>query len=192
MENIPEIRTPRLLLRAWRSEDLDPFAAMSADPEVMRHFPATLTRAECAAMIGRIQAHFAGHGFGPWAVELPGEAPFIGFVGLAVPRFQAAFTPCVEIAWRLARERWGKGYVTEAGRAVLHRGFTAHGLEQIYAFTVPANVRSRAVMERLGLRHSPGEDFDHPMLIEGHPLRRHVLYRIRREEFRPLTAPGGS
>jgi len=192
MENIPEIRTPRLLLRAWRPEDLDPFAAMSADPEVMRHFPATLTRAECAAMIDRIQAHFAGHGFGPWAVELPGEAPFIGMVGLAVPRFQAAFTPCVEIAWRLARAHWGHGYVTEAGRAALHRGFTVHGLEQIYAFTVPANVRSRAVMERLGLRHSPDEDFDHPMLAEGHPLRRHVLYRIRREAFQPLTASAGA
>jgi RimJ/RimL family protein N-acetyltransferase len=194
MENIPvpEIRTPRVLLRGWRTEDLDPFAAMSADAEVMRHFPSTLSRAECASMIDRIRDHFDRHGFGLWAAELPGKAPFIGFVGLAVPRFEAAFTPCVEVGWRLARAHWGRGYVTEAARAALHRGFTVHGLEQIYSFTVPANARSRAVMERLGLRHSPDEDFDHPMLAEGHPLRRHALYRIRREEFLPLTAPGGA
>jgi RimJ/RimL family protein N-acetyltransferase len=151
----------------------------------MRHFPATLSRAECAALMDRVQAHFAKHGFGAWAVELPGEAPFIGFVGLMVPRFEAAFTPCVEIAWRLARPYWGRGLVTEAGRAVLHRGFTVHGLEEILALTVPANVRSRAVMERLGFRYCPDEDFDHPNLMEGHPLRRHVLYRLRREEFTP-------
>ena len=188
MAPIEQIRTPRVLLRGWRSEDLDPFAEMSADPEVMRHFPATLTRAECAAMIDRIGRHFAERGFGLWAAELPGVAPFIGFVGLAVPRFEAPFTPCVEIAWRLGRAHWGHGYVTEAGRALLRHGFTALGLDQIYSFTVPANLRSRAVMERLGLRHSPNEDFDHPLLVEGHPLRRHVLYRIRREEF--LTMGG--
>jgi RimJ/RimL family protein N-acetyltransferase len=192
MENIPEIRTPRVLLRGWRGEDLDPFAAMSADPEVMRHFPATLSRAETAALIDRVQDHFARHGFGLWAAELPGEAPFAGFVGLAVPRFEAAFTPCVEVGWRLARPYWGRGYATEAARAALHHGFTVLGLEQIYSFTVPGNFRSRAVMERLGLRHYPDEDFDHPMLIEGHPLRRHVLYRIRREEFLELTAPAGA
>jgi RimJ/RimL family protein N-acetyltransferase len=143
-------------------------------------------------MIDRIGRHFAERGFGLWAAELPGAAPFIGFVGLAVPRFEAPFTPCVEIGWRLARAHWGHGYVTEAGRAALHHGFTALGLDQIYSFTVPANVRSRAVMERLGLRHFPQEDFDHPLFAEGHPLRRHVLYRIRREEFLTPATPGGA
>jgi len=183
MAAVPEIRTARVLLRDWRSEDLDPFAALNADPEVMEHFPATLTREESAAMIGRIRARFDEQGFGLWAAEVPGVAPFIGFVGLAVPRFTAAFTPCVEIGWRLARAHWGHGYVTEAARAALHRGFTAHGLEEIVSMTVPANARSRAVMERLGMKRSPEDDFDNPTIAEGHPLRRHVLYRLRRDDF---------
>ncbi len=190
MKAVPEIRTARVLLRGWRDEDLDPFAALNADPEVMRHFPSTLTRAETAAMIDRIRAHFAERGFGLWAAEVPGAAPFIGFVGLAAPRFQAPFTPCVEIGWRIAREHWGHGYVTEAARAALHHGFTALGLPEVLSFTVPPNARSRAVMERLGMRHFPEEDFDHPLIAEGHPMRRHVLYRIRREEL--LSAPGGA
>jgi len=187
--SVPEIRTERLWLRGWKEQDLDPFAQMSADAEVMRHFPATLSRAESAAMIGRIGAHFDHHGFGMWAVEVVETGAFIGFVGLGVPRFEARFTPCVEIGWRLSRASWGHGYATEGARAALHRGFTAHGLEEILAFTVPANGRSRAVMERLGMRHFPEEDFDHPLLPEGHPIRRHVLYRIRRGEF--LTPPSG-
>ena len=189
MVAVAEIRTGRVLLRAWREEDLDPFAALCADPEVMRHFPATLTRAECAEAMERIDAHFERRGFGLWAMELPGLSPFIGFVGLAVPRFEARFAPCVEIGWRIERAHWGHGYVTEAARAVLHRGFTVHGLAEVVSFTVPGNFRSRAVMERLGMRHHPEEDFDHPLLPEGHPMRRHVLYRLRREEL--LSAPPG-
>ena len=190
MAAVPEIRTARVLLRGWRSEDLDPFAALNADPEVMEHFPATLTRDESAAMIGRILAHFEKHGLGLWAAEVPGVAPFIGFVGLAVPRFEAAFTPCVEVGWRTARAHWGHGYVTEAARAALRHGFTAHGLEEIVSMTIPANTRSRAVMERLGMKRSPEDDFDHPMIAEGHPMRRHVLYRLRRGEL--LRPPGGA
>src|SRR5262245_613882 len=192
MAAVPEIRTARVLLRGWRSEDLDPFAALNADREVMEHFPATLSRAESAAMIGRIQAQLDERGFGLWAAEVPGVAPFIGFVGLSVPRFTAAFTPCVEIAWRLARAHWGHGYVTEAARAALHRGFTVHDLQEVVSFTVPANVRSRAVMERLGMTHAPEDDFDHPLLVEGHPIRRHVLYRLRRGDFMSASPPGGA
>jgi RimJ/RimL family protein N-acetyltransferase len=180
MRTIPTIRTERLHLRAWREEDLAPFAAMNADPAVMEFFPRPLDRAESDAAVARIRDHFARHGFGLWAVEAPGVAEFIGFVGLAVPRFEAHFTPCVEIGWRLAREHWGRGYATEAARAVLEFGFRDRALEEIVSFTASVNVRSRAVMERIGMTRSPGDDFDHPAIPEGHPLRRHVLYRARR------------
>ena len=171
--------TERLVLRPWRPADRAPFAALNADPAVMEHFPAPLTREESDAMIARAEAHLDQHGFGPWAVEVRGGAPVIGFVGLVVPRFTAHFTPCVEIGWRLARAHWGHGYATEAARAALAFGFGTVGLAEIVSFTVPANVRSIAVMERLGMTRDPAGDFEHPNLPEGHPLRRHVLYRIR-------------
>jgi ribosomal-protein-alanine N-acetyltransferase len=168
----------RVTLRPWRDEDRAAFAAMNADERVMEFFPKLLSRAESDTSADSIQAHFARHGFGLWAVEVPGIAPFIGFTGLAVPRFTAAFTPCVEIGWRLAVEHWGKGYATEAARLALAYGFETAGLADIVSFTTVANLRSRAVMERLGMRHDPADDFDHPSLPDGHPLRRHVLYRI--------------
>jgi RimJ/RimL family protein N-acetyltransferase len=168
----------RVVLRPWRDEDRAPFAAMSDDARVMEFFPALLSRAESDAVVDNIQAHFAKHGFGVWAIEVPGVAPFIGFTGLAVPRFTAAFTPCVEIAWRLAPARWGKGYATEAARLALRYGFETLGLAEIVAMAVAGNVRSRAVMERLGMSHDSVDDFDHPSLPDGHPLRRHVLYRL--------------
>ncbi len=171
--------TERLVLRPWRPADRAPFAALNADPAVMEHFPAPLTGEESDAMIARAEAHLDQHGFGPWAVEVRGGAPVIGFVGLVVPRFTAHFTPCVEIGWRLARAHWGHGYATEAARAALAFGFGTVGLAEIVSFTVPANVRSIAVMERLGMTRDPAGDFEHPNLPEGHPLRRHVLYRIR-------------
>lgn len=176
---MPTLETERLVLRRWRPADRAPFAALNADPAVMEHFPAPLTREESDAMIARAEAHLDQHGFGPWAVEVRGGAPVIGFVGLVVPRFTAHFTPCVEIGWRLARAHWGHGYATEAARAALAFGFGTVGLAEIVSFTVPANVRSIAVMERLGMTHDAAGDFDHPNLPEGHPLRRHVLYRIR-------------
>ena len=181
----PTLATPRLLLRPWRDEDLAPFAALNDDPRVMEHFPNRLTRQESDFMVSRVRAHFDRHGFGLWAVEVEGGAPFIGFVGLAVPAFQAHFTPCVEIGWRLAAEHWGRGYATEAARAALDFAFGPLNLPEVVSFTVPAHTRSRAVMERLGMRHAPADDFDHPALPEGHPLRRHVLYRISRDEWRP-------
>jgi RimJ/RimL family protein N-acetyltransferase len=176
--SIPELRTERLLLRAWRDEDLAPFAALNADPEVRRHFPAALGRAESDGQAERIRAGFAAHGFGLWAVEVPGQAAFIGFVGLAVPNFEAHFTPCVEIGWRLARPHQGRGYATEGARAALDFGFTRLGLAEIVSFTVPANLSSRRVMEKLGMQLT--DDFDHPLLPAGHPLQRHVLYRLSR------------
>jgi ribosomal-protein-alanine N-acetyltransferase len=174
------IRTGRLILRDWRDDDLAPFAALNADPEVMRYFPATLTRAESDAAAARNRDGIARHGYGFWAVEVPGVTPFAGMVGLSVPRFEAPFTPCVEIGWRLARAHWGRGYATEAARAALGHAFGPLGLGEVVAFTVPANVPSRAVMTRLGMTRTPADDFDHPLLPEGHPLRRHVLYRIAR------------
>ena len=173
--------TPRLLLRRFWPADRDPFAAMNADPRVMEHFPALLSVEETDGRIARIEAHFDTHGFGAWALEIPGVTPFAGFVGLTIPPFEAAFTPCVEVGWRLAADFWGKGYATEGAKAVLAFGFESLGLDEIVSFTVPANTRSRRVMEKLGMTHDPRDDFDHPLLPEGHALRRHVLYRIRRD-----------
>ena len=178
MTRSPELRTERLRLRGWTSSDLVPFAALNADPRVMEYFPAPLSREQTRALVARIEAHFDEHGFGLWAVEVPGVTPFAGFVGLSVPRFKAHFTPCVEIGWRLAAEYWGRGYATEAAAEALRFGFETLSLREIVSFTVPANLRSRRVMERIGMVHDPAGDFDHPALPEGHPLRRHVLYRI--------------
>jgi ribosomal-protein-alanine N-acetyltransferase len=178
MTSAPTITTPRLLLRPWWDEDLAPFAALNADPTVMEFFPKPLDRAESDAMVARIRDHFARHGFGQWAVEVPGVADFIGFVGMAIPRFEAHFTPCVEVGWRLAREHWGLGYATEAALAALDFGFRTLALDEIVSFTTASNLRSRAVMERIGMTRTPVDDFDHPSLPEGHPLRRHVLYRV--------------
>jgi RimJ/RimL family protein N-acetyltransferase len=174
-----ELLTHRLLLRHWRDDDLDAFAKLNADPEVMRYFPAALTRPESDAFAERAQAHIAQHGWGLWAVELLGGEPFIGFVGLAEPRFAAHFTPAVEVGWRLAREQWGHGYATEAARAAVEHGFGVLQLAEIVSFTATTNAPSRRVMERLGMRHDPAEDFEHPLVTPG-PLRRHVLYRLPR------------
>src|ERR1041385_4518980 len=173
-----EFRTERLLLRRWRPADREPFATMNADPIVMKHFPSTLSREQSDALVERVEATFGQHGFGPWAVEVPNVAPFIGFVGLSVPRFTAHFTPCVEIGWRLAAEHWNKGYASEAARAVVNAGFDVFHLEEIVAFTVPINLPSRRVMEKIGMRHDEADDFDHPSFPDGHALKRHVLYRM--------------
>jgi ribosomal-protein-alanine N-acetyltransferase len=154
-------------------------AALSADPEVMAHFPAVLSREESDALAARIRATFAD-GLGLWALELPGEAPFIGFCGLKPVPFTAPFTPAVEVGWRLARPYWGRGLACEAARCAVAHGFHAAGLDEIVSFTATGNLRSRRLMERLGMRRDPKEDFDHPQIAAGHPLRRHVLYRLRR------------
>ena len=184
---IPSLSGPRLLLRPWRDEDLESFVALSADPEVMRHYPAPLSRAESLASWGRLHAHFAAHRFGPWAVELPGTPEPLGFVGIMRPHFTAHFTsperPCVELLWRLHRAFWGHGYASEAARLATAHAFEVVGVNELVAFTVPANSRSRAVMHRLGMTHDPRDDFDHPGLPAGHPLQRHVLYRLSRSRF---------
>ena len=174
------LTTERLRLRPWRPEDLPHFAALNADPRVMEHFPTVLSAQESGRQAAAVTAHFQQHGFGLWAVEVIGVADFAGFVGLSIATFAAHFTPCVEIGWRLAFDHWKHGYATEAAHAALDCGFRRLGLEEIVAFTVPANRRSIAVMQRLGMMRLADEDFDHPRLPPGHPLRRHVLYRLRR------------
>jgi len=178
-----ELTTERLLLRAWRPEDRTPFAALNADPEVMRHFPSRLTRRESDAMADRIEAHFEREGWGLWAMEQRSTGAFLGFTGLARPTFDAPFMPAVEIGWRLARGAWGQGYASEAARAGTAFAFDELGLEEIVSMAVVANARSRAVMRRIGMQHDPEGDFDHPLVDEPH-LRRHVLYRLRAEDWR--------
>ena len=174
-----DIETPRLLLRDWRTEDIEPFARMNQDPLVMRYFPATLPveesreKAEAAAKV------LAERGWGCWAAELKAKSAFIGFIALAEPSFEAHFTPCVEIGWRLAKEHWGLGLAPEGARAVLDVAFNRVGLEEVVSFTAAINAPSRRVMEKLGMRRDPADDFDHPRIAPDHPLCRHVLYRIR-------------
>lgn len=178
------LSTARLLLREWRASDREPFAAMNADPRVMQFMPNPLSRKENDALVGKIQAHFRKHGFGLFAAELHATGQFIGFIGLAVPPFAAKFTPCVEIGWRLSAEHWNRGLATEGANEVLRYGFEALKLDEIVSFTVPANLPSRLVMKKIGMSHNPADDFDHPNLPEGHPLCRHVLYRLPRRHWR--------
>ncbi|WP_420402444.1 GNAT family N-acetyltransferase [Nisaea sp.] len=177
------IESARLLLRRWRPEDRAPFAALNASAKVTEFLPKQLTRAESDDLLDRVEAHFEKRGFGLFAVERKDTGACIGWTGLSVPRFEAPFMPAVEIGWRLAEEHWGHGYATEAARRVLEFGFGVLDLEEIVSFTVPANLRSQAVMERLGMRRDADGDFEHPLLEPGHPLRPHVLYRLRREDF---------
>jgi len=181
LDDALRLNTSRLILRRWQDEDLEPFARLNADDRVTQYLLHRLTRAQSDAMVVRINAHFEREGFGLWAVEAPGVAPFVGAVGLVVPSFTAPFTPCVEIGWRLDPAFWGRGFASEAARAALAFGFQTAGLSEIVSFTVPANGRSRAVMQRLGMVHSPADDFDHPLVPEDHPLLRHVLYRLSKK-----------
>ena len=176
------LETPRLILRRWRPSDHAPFAELNADPEVMRHFPATVDRAGSDGMIARIETGFDYLGYGLYAVEVKGGSPFVGYVGLMPVRAPNPLAPAVEIGWRLARRAWGRGYASEAARACLDLAFDHLGLEEVVSFTAVANAPSRAVMARIGLRADPSRDFDHPALELGHPLRRHVLYAITRED----------
>lgn len=172
------LETTRLRLRPWVAADREPFARLNADPEVMEHLPSSLSRPDSDALADRIQAQIEAHGWGLWAVEIPGVASFAGYIGLSTPRFEASFTPCVEVGWRLGREFWGSGYATEGAGAAIRFGFRTLGLSEIVSFTAAVNTRSIRVMERIGMRRDPAEDFEHPDLPAGHPLRPHVLYRI--------------
>ncbi len=174
------LKTKRLILREWQPADRAPFARMNADPRVMEFLADPLTREESDRGVDRIETHFRLHGYGLYAVELAEAHEFVGFIGLAVPSFEAQFTPCVEIGWRLAAEHWGKGLATEGAREIVRYAFEDLNLESLVSFTAAGNVRSRRVMERLGMARDPAEDFDHPKLPARHPLRRHVLYRLSR------------
>lgn len=178
-----ELRTERLVLRRWRGEDLAPFRALNADPEVMEYFPATLTAEQSDAMARRADAAFDELGFGLYAVEVPGELAFAGYVGLAPVPDELPFAPAVEIGWRLARVAWGHGHATEAARACVSFAFSEDGpaLAELVSMTAVANARSRRVMERIGMHRDPADDFDHTRIDPSSPLRRHVLYRLRRD-----------
>lgn len=181
--------SPRLLLRPWQKSDVPAFAALNADPQVMRYFPAPLSRGESDNLAARIQEKMHTQGWGLWAVSVKGGAPFIGFVGLNVPAADLPCSPCVEIGWRLALAHHGRGYASEAATAVLRQGFEHLHLPEIVSFTAACNRPSRRVMEKIGMQRS-AEDFDHPALPPDSPLRRHVLYKIQREQFATLCALG--
>lgn len=186
MVTVAELTTDRLRLRHWVPSDRAPFAALNADPEVMQHFPETLDREQSDALAARIQAEIAELGYGLWAVELVASREFIGFVGLEPVTFTAPFTPATEVGWRLGRKHWGQGYATEAAREALRFAFEQLRLDEVVSMTARSNLRSIAVMERLGMTRDPADDFEHPRVPEGHPLRRHVLYRIRRQAVRRI------
>lgn len=172
------LATSRVILRRWEARDREPFARLNADPRVMEFMPGLLSRSESDAMIDRAEAHFERHGFGPLAAELRASRECIGFLALSIPSFEAAFMPCVEIGWRLAAEHWGQGLATEGARELVRHAFDDLKLDELVSFTTVANWRSRRVMEKLGFRHCPEEDFAHPRLPLGNPLRPHVLYRL--------------
>ncbi len=188
MPYAPTLQTKRLILRPWRDSDRDAFAAMNADARVMEHLMGALGReaseTNARESMVRIQDHFDAHGFGWWAAEIPGVTPFAGFIGIARPTFETHFTPCVEIGWRLAVPYWGCGYATEGARAALTFAFESLGLSEIVSMTVLANVRSQHVMKKIGMTRSVNEDFEHPKVPVGHPLRPHVLYRLSRVSWR--------
>jgi RimJ/RimL family protein N-acetyltransferase len=178
-----ELTTDRLVLRQWKDSDYEPFAALNADPAVMEHFPAPMTREASDGFVDRISADLDRRGFGLWALEVRETGEFIGFTGLSVPSFEAHFTPAVEVGWRLAKGAWGKGYATEAALASLAYGFGPAGLDEIVSFTATPNIPSQRVMQRIGMTHDEAGDFDHPRLEPGHRLERHLLYRITRAQW---------
>lgn len=165
----------QVTLRQWRDSDLAPYAAMNADPEVMRYFPSLLNREQSAAWLARQRSLIEQRGWGLWALDVDGT--FAGFIGLAIPGFEAPFMPCVEVGWRLRREYWGKGLAYRGALQALEYGFNILKLPEIVSFTATANVPSRRLMERLGFVHDSASDFEHPFIPEGHELRAHVLYR---------------
>jgi len=184
----PELRTDRLLLRGWRRDDLIPFAEMNADPRVMRHFPGPMTRTESDALVSSIQDRFRAWGFGFWAVETC-DLLFAGFIGLSRPAYDAPFLPAIEVGWRLTPEVWGRGLALEGARAALAFGFQAEEVNQIIAVAPRSNLPSIGVMQKLGMRSDPAEDFDHPALTDHPEIRRCALHRIDRATFLQAGSP---
>ena len=179
------ITTERLILRAWKNEDVLPYAEMNADPRVREFFPSVLTREHSEAEDRRLQAIYDEDGFCFFAAELIKTGEFVGFIGLLTMTFAVPFIaqPAVEIGWRLSHKYWGKGLATEGARGAVRYAFETLKLHEILAITVPANVRSRRVMEKIGMKHLPELDFDHPGVPVGHPLRPHVLYALKRNSY---------
>lgn len=171
-------------MRPWKDSDIEPFAKLNSDPVVMEHFPKMLTYDESASMVERLRARYESDGFCLWATEEIDTGNFIGFVGLACPNFEASFTPCVEIGWRLAKEYWGKGYAPEAAEASLRDGFERCNLEEIIAITATSNLKSMRVMEKIRMKRDCENDFLHPNIADGHPLKPHVLYRISKIDWK--------
>ena len=182
MAELIEFDTERLRLRQWCATDREPFATLNADPKVMEFYPAPLSRTESDAMANRCQSLIAERGWGFWAVESRNTHEFVGFVGLHMPAPELPFSPCVEVGWRLAATHWGNGFATEAARGALRVGFERLGLQEIVSFTSVRNIRSRAVMERLGMRQE-SETFEHPAIPVGSSLRKHCLYRLSRAQW---------
>ncbi|WP_027860828.1 GNAT family N-acetyltransferase [Marmoricola sp. URHB0036] len=179
----PALTTERLLLRRWRESDLAPFAELNADPEVMGHIRDPLSRAESDAFAARIEEHLENDDYGLWAVEVRATSAFVGFTGLALQTFEAPFNPSVEVGWRLAREAWGHGYATEAAHAALDFAFGVLELDEVVSITTASNVRSQAVMRRLGMTRDPADDFEQEHKPVGDPLRSAVLHRLSRQRW---------
>jgi RimJ/RimL family protein N-acetyltransferase len=184
-----ELHTRRCVLRQWKDSDLAPWCAMNADAEVRRWFPSLATEEQALGEASRCRDAIAQRGWGMWALEVPGAFAFAGFVGLNVPHYDAPWVPAVEIGWRLARAAWGQGLATEAAQAALGFGFAELALREIVAITVPGNAPSQRVMTRLGMTRDEAGDFDHPRVEPGHPLRRHVLYRLPQHAWQRLATP---
>lgn len=179
------IETERLILREWLSEDIDSLVEINQDPKVVEFLAGPRSEEETREMVEKIQKHFKKHGFGLFACVVKETSECIGFVGLNIPDFDAPFMPAVEIGWRISSKVWGKGYAPEAAKAVLDAGFMHYGLKEIVSFTVPANERSIRVMEKIGMKRDPKGDFQHPNLPDGHPLKHHVLYRMKKDQLFP-------
>ena len=177
-----EFETNRLICRQWQPSDFPSFARINADPKVMEFFPKLLSALESNALAESIKDFIELHGYGLWAVELKDTNEFIGFVGLSKPKIILPFSPCIEIAWRLGSPYWGKGYASEAAAESLRLGFEILKLNEIVSFTTPYNIRSRKVMERIGMQNSH-TTFEHPNLPIGHALREHCIYRLSYEEW---------
>ena len=190
IQHPPIIRTNRLVLRQWNQEDLEPFANLNADSRVMEYFLGLKTKEESDHSACLMSGHIEKYGWGFWAVSVAKTGEFIGLIGLEDVHFKTDFTPAIEIGWRLAFKHWGKGYATEGALASLRYGFETLKLDEIVSFTAVGNMRSRAVMERIGMYHDSKSDFDHPKLPEGHPLRKHVLYRINTQSWQNLKDAG--
>jgi RimJ/RimL family protein N-acetyltransferase len=184
--HVEQLVTPRLILRRWRESDLEPFAILNSDREVMEFFPSTLDIDQTLALIERSEKSFRDFGMGLWAVDEKESGEFIGCVGLIKPRAEAPFTPCEDVGWRLAKKYWGRGYAVEAAHASMKDGFERVGLAEIIAVTAELNLRSMRVMEKLKMTRDRADDFIHPVLEENSPLRPHVMYRMKREQFAAL------